>query len=68
MLLKSVLTSGLLALSMGVDTVEAAKFGRLGNLVRAPLERAKRVVQASHAKAVRSKNDFRFLSSKTKSE
>ncbi|KAJ6131487.1 hypothetical protein N7523_001193 [Penicillium sp. IBT 18751x] len=66
MLLKSVLTSGLLALSMGAETVEATKFGRLGNLVRAPLERAKKVVESTHAKAIRSTQDFRFLSSKTK--
>lgn len=67
MLLKSVLTSGLLALSMGSEAVEASKFGRLGQLVRDPLERANKVVQAAHAKAIRSTKDFRFLSPKTKS-
>lgn len=68
MLLKSVLTSGLLALSMGSEAVEASGFGRLGKLVREPLARANRVVQAAHAKAVRSTKDFRFLSANTKSE
>lgn len=66
--MKSVLASGLLALSMGSEAVEASKFGRLGNLVRAPLERANRAVQAAHAKAVRSTKDFRFLSQNTKSK
>lgn len=71
MLLKSVLTSALLALSLGSEAAEASKsskFGRLSQLVRAPLEHAERAVQAAHRKPVRCTKDFRFLSDKTKRE
>ncbi|GLI73690.1 hypothetical protein PoHVEF18_001910 [Penicillium ochrochloron] len=66
MLFKSVLTSAVLALSVGVDTVVASKHGRLGQLARDPLERAKRVVADGHVKPVRSTKDYRFLNEKTK--
>ncbi|KAJ5174867.1 uncharacterized protein N7482_000744 [Penicillium canariense] len=66
MLFTSVLTPALLALSVGIEAVAASSHGRFGQLARDPLERAKRVVENAHAKPVRSKNDFRFLSHKTK--
>lgn len=65
MLFTSVLTSAVLALSLGVDTV-AASHGRLGQLAREPLERAKRAVDSGHAKPIRSTKDYRFLNDKTK--
>ena len=68
MLFKSVLTSAVLALSLGVDTVVASKHGRLGQLARDPLERAKRAVDNGHAQPVRSTKDYRFLNEKTKSK
>lgn len=68
MLLKTVLTSGLLALSLGSETVAASKHGRFAERARAPLEKAKQVTEAAHAKHVRSKEDFRFLNKKTESK
>lgn len=46
----------------------AAKHGRFGGYARAPLEKAKRAVEAAHSKPVRSHPDHRFLSAKTKRE
>lgn len=66
MLFTSVLTSAVLALSLGVDTVAASKHGRLGQLAREPLERAKRAVEDGYAKPVRSTKHYRFLNDKTK--
>lgn len=68
MLLKSVLTSGLLALSLGSETVAASKHGRFAERARAPLERAKHAAEAAHAKHVRTEKEFRFSSKKTESE
>ncbi|CEJ55874.1 Putative Carboxypeptidase 5 [Penicillium brasilianum] len=66
MLFKSVLTSAVLALSVGVDTVAASEHGRFGQLARDPLERAKRAVDNGHAKPIRSTKDYRFLNKNTK--
>ena len=66
MLFTSVLTSAVLALSLGADTVAASKHGRFGQLARDPLERAKTAVEDGHAKTVRSTKDYRFLNDKTK--
>lgn len=73
MLLKSVLTSVLLALSLGSEAVEASKntkFGRLSKLVREPLEKAKHAAQAArhHHNHGHSKDGYRFLSEKTMRE
>lgn len=70
MLVKSVLTSALLALSLGSEAVEASKskFGRLGKLARDPLERAQKTVMAAHHKPSRSEKGYRFLNEKTKRE
>lgn len=65
MLLKSVLSSGLLALSLGSETVAASKHGRFAERARAPLERAKHAAEAAHAKHVRAEKEFRFSSKKT---
>lgn len=66
--MKSVLTSALLALSLGAETVEAAKFGRFGQLARAPLEQATRFIEASRCKPAQANDGFRFLSPKTQRE
>lgn len=70
MLVKSVLTSALLALSLGSGAVEASKsnFGRLGKLSRDPLDRAQKAVMAAHQKPSRSESGYRFLNDKTKRE
>jgi carboxypeptidase D len=68
MLLNSVLTSGLLALAVGSETVAASKHGRFAEHARAPLENAKRAVEAAQTKHVRSEKDFRFSNKKTESE
>lgn len=68
MLFTSVLTSAVLALSLGADTVAASQHGRFGQLAREPLERAKRAVEDGHAKQVRSTKDYRFLNDQTKSK
>lgn len=72
MLLKSVLTSALLALSLGSEAVEASKsskFGRLSKLVREPLEKAKQAAQAAHyPRGHGHSNGYRFLTEKTKRE
>lgn len=73
MLLKTVLTSALLALSLGSETVEASessKFGRLSKIVREPLEKAKQAVEASrhHHPHGHPPHGYRFLSEKTRRE
>lgn len=68
MLLKSVLTSALLALSLGSDLATASKHGRFAEIARAPQEKAKRVVEARSQKSHKSDKDYRFLSKNTKSE
>ncbi|KAK4863586.1 hypothetical protein LT330_002364 [Penicillium expansum] len=66
MLLKSVLTSALLALSLGSDLATASKHGRFAEIARAPQEKAKRVVEARSQKSHKSDKDYRFLSKNTK--
>ncbi|OQE20012.1 hypothetical protein PENSTE_c014G04437 [Penicillium steckii] len=66
MLLISVFTSALLALSLGSETVAASKHGRFAERARAPMEKAQRAVEAAQKKHVRSEKDFRFLNKKTK--
>lgn len=68
MQIKPLLTSALVALSLGVDTVAASKHGRFAQLSRAPMEKAKRAVQATMDHVARSTKKFRFLSSKSKRE
>jgi carboxypeptidase D len=67
MLLKSVLTSALLALSLGSDLVTASKHGRFAEKARASQERAKRAVEARNShQHVKPHKDYRFLSKETK--
>ncbi|KAJ6092671.1 hypothetical protein N7486_007960 [Penicillium sp. IBT 16267x] len=66
MQIKSLLTSALVALSLGADTVTASKHGRFAQLSRAPMEKAKRAVQATMDHVARSTKKFRFLSSTSK--
>jgi carboxypeptidase D len=68
MLLKSVLTSALLALPLGLDVAAASKHGRFAEKARAPQEKAKRAIEARNQEYERSVKDFRFLSKKTKRE
>lgn len=68
MQIKTLLTSALVALSLGADTVAASKHGRFAQLSRAPMEKAKRAVQATVEHVARSTKKFRFLSSKSKRE
>jgi carboxypeptidase D len=68
MLLKSVLTSALLALSLGSDVAAAFKHGRFAEKARAPQEKAKKAIEARNQNHERSHKDFRFLSKKTKRE
>lgn len=68
MLLKSVLSSALLALSLGSDLAAASKHGRFAEIARAPQEKAKRAVEARNQKHAKSDKDYRFLSKKTKRE
>ncbi|KAJ5294471.1 hypothetical protein N7508_009292 [Penicillium antarcticum] len=66
MLLKSVLTPALLALSLGSGVVDASKHGKFGQKARAPQERAKRAIEARNEENSHPKKDFRFLSKHTK--
>ncbi|KAJ6088916.1 hypothetical protein N7499_004167 [Penicillium canescens] len=66
MLLKSVVTSALLALSLGSEVVDASKHGKYGQKARVPQERAKRAIEARSEEKSHPKKDFRFLSKKTK--
>ncbi|KAJ5944491.1 hypothetical protein N7516_004659 [Penicillium verrucosum] len=66
MLLKSVLTSALLALSLGSDLAAAFKHGRFAEMARAPQEKAKRIVEARNLKPKKSDKDYRFLNKETK--
>lgn len=68
MLLKSVLTSALLTLSLGSDLVAASKHGRFAEIARAPQEKAKRAIEARNQKHVKSDKDYRFLNKNTKRE
>lgn len=73
MLLKSVLTSALLALSLGSEAVEAkdSKFGRMSKIVRDPLEKAKHAAEAArchHHKGGHNSDGYRFLNEKTRRE
>lgn len=70
MLVKSVVTSALLALSLGSEAVEASKsnFGRFGKLSRDPLDRAQKAVMAALQKPSRPESGCRFLNDKTKRE
>lgn len=68
MLLKSVLTSALLALSLGSDLAAAFKPGRFAEIARAPQEKAKRIVEARNHKPKKSDKDYRFLNKNTKRE
>lgn len=68
MLLKSVLTSALLALSLGSDLAAAFKHGRFAEMARAPQEKAKRIVEARNLKPKKSDKDYRFLNKETKRE
>jgi carboxypeptidase D len=68
MLLKSVLTSALLALSLGSDIATASKHGRFAEIARAPQEKAKRAVEARNQKHVNPDKDYRFLNKNTKRE
>jgi carboxypeptidase D len=66
MLLKSVVTSALLALSLGSEVVDASKHGKFGQKARVPQERAKRAIEARSEEKSHPKKDFRFLSNHTK--
>ncbi|CAG8888578.1 unnamed protein product [Penicillium egyptiacum] len=66
MLLNSVLTSALLALSLGSDLAIGSKHGRFAEIARAPQEKAKRAVDARNQKHAKSDKDYRFLSKDTK--
>ncbi|KAJ5094138.1 hypothetical protein N7456_009999 [Penicillium angulare] len=66
MQIKPFLTSTLLALSLGADTVAASKHGRFGQLSRVPMEKAKRAIQSAKDHVVRTTTKYRFLSSKSK--
>lgn len=68
MLLQSVLTSALLALSLGSDLAAASKHGRFAEMARAPQEKAKRIVEARDHKPKKSDKDYRFLNKETKRE
>ncbi|KAJ5232174.1 hypothetical protein N7468_005130 [Penicillium chermesinum] len=65
MLIKSLLTSALLAFSLG-ESVAASKHGHFGQLARLPQERAKKTVEAQRKKVSRSTKNFEYLSKKTK--
>lgn len=68
MLIKS-LTSALLALSLGAESVTAhgnSAHGRFGQLARGPQEKAKKVIEATKKKVTRSTDNFEFLSKKTR--
>ncbi|KAJ5888364.1 hypothetical protein N7495_008405 [Penicillium taxi] len=67
MLFTSILTSALLAVSLGSDAVIASSHGRFGKIARAPLEMAKRAVEETMTKRTTSdKKKFRYLDHKTK--
>ncbi|KAJ5773493.1 hypothetical protein N7457_008389 [Penicillium paradoxum] len=66
MLLKSVLTSALLALSLGSDVATAVKHGRFAEKSRAPQEKAKRAIEARNHHHEKSDESYRFLNKKTK--
>lgn len=68
MLFSSVLTPALLGILLSADLAIAAKHGRFGGYARAPLEKAKRAVEAAHSKPVLSQTDHRFLNEETKRE
>jgi carboxypeptidase D len=68
MLLQSVLTSALLALSLGSDVADALKHGKFGQKSRVPQERAKRAIEARSEEKSNPKKDYRFLSKHTKRE
>lgn len=68
MLLQSVLTFALLALSLGSDLAAASKHGRFAEMARAPQEKAKRIVEARDHKPKKSDKDYRFLTKETKRE
>jgi carboxypeptidase D len=65
MLLKSLLTSALLALSLGSDVATASKHGRFAEKARAPQEKAKRAIEARNHNHLKSNKDYRFLNKKT---
>ncbi|KAJ6090892.1 hypothetical protein N7499_003606 [Penicillium canescens] len=65
MLLKSVVTSALLALSLGSEVVDASKHGKFGQKARVPQERAKRAIEARSEEKSHPKKDFRFLNKNT---
>lgn len=73
-MLKSILTSALLALSLGSEAVEASKdskFGRMSKIVRDPLEKAKNAAEAArchHNNGGQNSNHYRFLNEKTRRE
>lgn len=68
MQIKSFLTSALLALALGADTVAATKHGRFAQLSRVPMEKAKRAIQSAKDHVARTTTKYRFLSNKTKRE
>ena len=68
MLLKSLLTSAILALSLGSDAVTAFKHGRFAEKSRAPQEKAKRAIEARNHKHEKSEKDYRFLGKHTRRE
>lgn len=67
MMLKSFLTSALLALSLGSEAVSAGRFAQKAQL---PLQRAKHVVQQALGQKHHheSNNNFRFLDKNTQRE
>lgn len=69
MMIKSVLTSALLALSLGSEAVAASQHGRFAERAREPLVKAKLAVEATNKKQEKQDHkNFRFLSQNTQRE
>ena len=68
MQIKSLLTTTLLALSLGADTVSASKHGRFAQLSRGPMEKAKRAIESTRQHIARTATKYRFLTKNSKRE
>ncbi|KAJ5921350.1 hypothetical protein N7466_009676 [Penicillium verhagenii] len=66
MQIKPLLTSAIVALSLGADTVAASEHGRFAELSRIPMAKAKRAVEMTKEHVIRATKSFRFLTSKSK--
>lgn len=66
MQIKSLLTTTLLALSLGADTVSASKHGRFAQLSRGPMEKAKRAIESTRQHIARTATKYRFLTKDSK--